>query len=357
MNTAQPKKLIIMDILEILRKYTDENHRLSQKEIADLLLRDYGMSVNRKAVKRNIMDLIDFGYEIVFTETTRYTPNPKTGKQEENVIYSDFYLQRDFTDSELRLLIDGVLFNRHIPYRQRKSLVEKLEGLSNQYFKVRVSHVSTVPDNTLQNKQLFYTIEVLDEAITRNRQVSFLYQDFGLDKKTHPRTDSKGRPWRYVVNPYQMAAANSRYYLICNYDRYDDVGNFRLDRMEDIQILEAPRKPMNQVKGLEHGLNLPKHMAEHIYMFAGESNVVEFRFSRNITGEIFDWFGRDIEFSDIADTEATARVKVNLMAMRKWALQYALYTRILSPSSLAEQVKRDLEEARNNYESEGKSHE
>lgn len=51
------------------------------------------------------------------------------------------------------------------------------------------------------------------------------------------------------------------------------------------------------------------------------------------------------------------KVKVNVMAMRKWALQYALYTRILSPSSLAEQVKRDLEEARNNYESEEKSHE
>ena len=31
MYTKQPKKMLIMNILDILKKYTDENHRLSQK--------------------------------------------------------------------------------------------------------------------------------------------------------------------------------------------------------------------------------------------------------------------------------------------------------------------------------------
>ena len=61
MYTKQPKKLIIMNILDILKKYTDENHRLSQKEIQDILERDYEMKVDRKAIKRNLMNLIDFG--------------------------------------------------------------------------------------------------------------------------------------------------------------------------------------------------------------------------------------------------------------------------------------------------------
>ena len=34
MYTIQPKKLLIINILDILRKYTDENHRLSQKEFS-----------------------------------------------------------------------------------------------------------------------------------------------------------------------------------------------------------------------------------------------------------------------------------------------------------------------------------
>ena len=54
MDTMQPKKLIIMNILDILKKYTDEDHRLSQKEIAEILETEYEMKVDRKAVKRNL---------------------------------------------------------------------------------------------------------------------------------------------------------------------------------------------------------------------------------------------------------------------------------------------------------------
>ena len=41
MYTKQPKKLTIMNILDILKRYTDENHRLSQKEIQEILDREY----------------------------------------------------------------------------------------------------------------------------------------------------------------------------------------------------------------------------------------------------------------------------------------------------------------------------
>ena len=44
--------------MEIFQKYTDENHRLSQKEIGDILEKEYDMQVERKAIKRNIMELI-----------------------------------------------------------------------------------------------------------------------------------------------------------------------------------------------------------------------------------------------------------------------------------------------------------
>ena len=73
----QPKKLLIMNILDILKKNTDENHRLSQREIVDLLAREYEMSVDRKAVRRNLMDLIDCGYYIKYSETTRVTTTAK----------------------------------------------------------------------------------------------------------------------------------------------------------------------------------------------------------------------------------------------------------------------------------------
>lgn len=65
------RKLIIMNILDILRRYSDEDHRLSQKEIGDILQTEYNMAVGRKTIRRNIMNLMDCGYEIEYSESIR----------------------------------------------------------------------------------------------------------------------------------------------------------------------------------------------------------------------------------------------------------------------------------------------
>lgn len=349
MAAAQPKKMLIMHILEILKKYTDEDHRLSQKEIGEILKTEYDMVVDRKSIKRNLMDLIDLGFEIEYSESVRMVRDKATGRLEESSFLSDFYLVREFTDSELRLLIDSLLFSKHIPYSQCKELIGKLEGLSNRYFRARVGHIRTMPDLSLHSQQLFYTIDVLDEAIGKGRQVSFTYNSYGTDKKLHPRRDSDGNIREYIVNPYQIAAANGRYYLICNYDKYDNVAHYRLDRITNIKLLPIPSKPVEQVKGLEHGFDLPRHMAEHVYMFPGESGPVTFRAKKCLLNDIIDWFGGGVTFFDETGEEVNVRVRVNYAAMRRWALQYALHVRILSPESLAEQVREDIRAAGENY--------
>ena len=352
MYTKQPKKMLIINILDILKRHSDPEHRLSQKDILRYLREEYEMNADRKSVRRNIEDLLDFGYIIEYTETVRLTPNPKTGELEENNIWSDYYLVRDFDDSELRLLIDSLLFSKHIPYSQCKELIGKLEGLSSEHFRAKVKHISTMPDKMSPNKQLFLTIDILDEAISKGRQVSFSYCEYGTDKELHPKTDDHGEKRVYIVNPYQMAAANGRYYLICNYDKYDNVANIRLDRITGIRMLDTPVKNPKLVKGMEHGLNLPKHMAEHVYMFSGESAPVTFRFQRYLINDVIDWFGREITFLNETEDEITARITVNLQAMRRWAVQYAQHARVMSPEGLVTEIRGDLEEGLKNYKEE-----
>lgn len=187
MYSKQPKKMLILNILDILKRYTDEEHRLSQKQIADILEREYSMRADRKSIRRNLLNLMDCGYDIEYTETVRMVPvtNPSTGQttQEESYLWSDFYLKRDFTAGELRLLIDSLLFSGHIPHNQCKDLIGKLEGLSNVYFRSRVKHIARMPQDVGHNKQLFYTIELLDEAISKHQKVSFQYIEYGTDKK------------------------------------------------------------------------------------------------------------------------------------------------------------------------------
>lgn len=350
MYTQQPKKLMIINILDILRRYTDKEHRLSQKEIAEILKNEYQMKADRKAVKRNLMNLIDFGYDIEYSETIRMTPNAKTGELEESYILSDFYLRREFDDSELRLLIDSLLFSRHIPYSQCKALVEKLEGLSNIYFRSRVRHIATLPKDKTDNKQIFLNIELLDEAISHNRKVVFKYAEYGTDKKMHPKKQADGTERLYVVSPYQMVAKEGKYYLICNYDPFIDISNFRLDHIRELSILDKPAKPFETLQGAKgQGLNLAEYMKEHLYMFSGETVRVKFRITRRMIGEVVELFGKDITFSDEKKEGVTVTVHTNELSAEQFAKTYIPDVMILEPLRLAERVRDSLEKTVRKY--------
>ncbi|WP_370752714.1 hypothetical protein [Ruminococcus sp.] len=81
--------MLIINILDILKKYTDENHRLSQKDIIEILDREYCMKIDRKSVKRNLMNLIEFGYDIEYSESIRLVKD-KNGEEVENKILPIF---------------------------------------------------------------------------------------------------------------------------------------------------------------------------------------------------------------------------------------------------------------------------
>lgn len=346
MYTKLTKGMLDLCILDILKRYTDESHRLSQKDIAEILRNEYATIVERKAIKRNLMNLIEAGFDLEYSESVRMMPEKDgaTGevKMVESAVLSDFYLRHDFTDAELRLLIDSLLFSTHIPYSQCMELIGKLEGLSSVYFKSKVRHIATFPTRTNDNKQLFYTIDLLDEAIGKRRQVSFAYCEYRTDKKLHRKRRPDGSVREYVINPYQMAAKEGKYYLICNLDKYNDISNYRIDRITDVKILDTPIKPFESLDGAKNDLlDLSKYMTEHLYMFSSESVWVDFRIPRAMIGDVIDLFGSDVRFSDETDTQVSVRAYVNEMAMRQFAKAYAPDVVVLGPQGLVEQVRED----------------
>lgn len=355
MYTVQPKKLLIMNILDILKKYTDADHRLSQKDICDILKNEYSMSVDRKSVRRNLMNLIDFGFDIEYSESIRMIKNKNADgneTEEESYILSNFYLSRDFSDSELRLLIDGLLFSKNIPYSQCKKLITKLEGLSNVYFKSRIKHIATFPQDATDNKQLFYNIEILDEAITKKRKVSFKYVEYGTDKKMHIKKRPDGSERKYIINPYQLAAKEGKYYLICNYDKYDDISNYRLDRICDIEMLDKPAKPFESLPWSNgEPLDLHKYMTEHIYMYSSTNTRVKFKITKPMISDVIDMFGKDVRFSDETETHVIVSANVNEMAMEQFAKSYAPDVVVLEPKSLVNKVRTEFEKTLKIYDS------
>ncbi len=339
------KKVIILYILQILQRYTDAEHSMTQQQIAEKLRDLYHLEVNRATVKRNISDLIDAGYNIQYTEVVRTHVNRQTGEAEENVIYTDLYYEHDFTEPELHMVIDGLLFSRSVPYKQRRQLIDKLGSLSSVHFNRRMNHVHCMSADSPQNPELFHTIDVLDEAITAGKQVRITYNFYGTDLKLHPSTSEDGTPRRQTLNPYQLVASEGRYYLICNNDHYDTVSNYRVDRITNIEMLETPAKPKGRVIGLENGLNLQDYVYQNLNMFSGEAENVEFLIPRSAVSLIIDFFGKHVSFFDREDGKVSCRLLVSTEAMKHWAVQFANLVQVTAPQHLVEEIRAELRKA------------
>lgn len=351
-NEKQPKKLVLFNILDILRKYTDENHRLSQKEIEEILKNEYEMTVDRKTVKTSLMNLEDFGYDLEYSESVRPVKNKKTGEMEDTYVLSDFYLHRDFEDSELRLLVDSLLFSKHLAYSQCKDLVEKLEKQSNVYFKSRIDHITTVPQDRTPNRQLFYTIDVLDEAISKNKKVQFKYLEYNTDLTQTPKKDASGNDKIYKVNPYQMAAKEGKYYLICNYDAYEDISNYRVDRIAEIEILNENVKSFESLKGAGgKRLDLSEYMNEHVYMYSSGTGRAKLRIVNAMISDVVDLFGQNVKFYDRDENYVSVSVKANETSILQFAQNYAPDVVILEPKNLREKAIESLKKGLKAYES------
>ena len=246
---------------------------------------------------------------------------------------------RPFTEGELRLLIDGLLFSRHLPHRQCRELAEKLEGLSSRYFRSRVRHIARMPGEQEDNQQLFLNIELLDEAIEKRQKAAFHYLEYGTDKKVHYRTRSDGSVREYVVSPYQMAARDGNYYLVCRREGYGGLANYRLDRICDLKILEEPSESFTSPE--ERGgqpLDLAAYMREHIYMYAGGSCHAKLWVNRSLISSVIDLFGKDVVFSREDAEGVVVSVYANEMSIEQFAKSYAPNTAVLEPPELRKKV-------------------
>ena len=327
MEGFEPKKLALLRIWEILHKHSDIDHPLTQENIAAHLSRDYGIELERKAVSRNLSLLKEAGLEI----------EAGTG--------GCWLSQRIFEDSELHLLIDGVLCSRHITASHSKDLIERLCGLSNEHFKSGTRNIYSVNDwSKTDNQALFYNIELIDSAIEQGKQIHYNYNKFGEDKKLHKTSQQ-------YVSPYQLILHNQRYYLMAYSDYWGNMVFHRLDHITDMTVTDKPATPMRNVEGFENGVNYKQLISATPYMFTDRPECIVFNADAGIIDQIIDWLGKDVQITGLPDDSGKVRVAVRTSpkAMEHWAMQYAEYVEIISPAPLRERIREILRQTLEKY--------
>lgn len=327
MDSFEPKKLALIRIWQILKDYSDYDHPLTQEDIAKHLENEYGIVIERKAISRNLSLLKEAGIEI---ESRR----------------AGSYLEcREFEDSELHMLIDGVLSSKHITAKHSKDLIDRLCGLSNKYFRASVRHIHSVNDwSKTDNQALFYNIELVDTAIEQKLRIAYDYNKIGLDKKLHKSSFQ-------VVSPYQLILHNQRYYLMAYSEYWGNMVFHRLDRITNMKLTEKKATDLQTIPGYKNGIDYKKLSSSMPYMFSDEPERIDFIADVGIVDQIIDWFGNDIRIAQNSENENQVIVSVvaSPNAMEHWAMQYINYVEVISPPVIRDRIRDGLQHGISKY--------
>lgn len=268
MENMGNKKLALLYILKILEEYSDRDHPMTQSDIAEKLEQNYGIVLERKAVSRNLSLLREAGYEI---------------ESEAKGNYLDF---REFDNTELRLMIDGVLSSRYITEKQAKDLADRIAGLSNKHFRSHVKHIHLLSNHEkTENKTVFYALECIDEAIEKGRQISFDYYCYAFDDELKP-----SRSRRETVSPIQLVIKNQFYYLIAateinvlgSMKKYDPthpmITSYRLDMISNPIVEEDKIVDPERLEKYGQEQDIKKILSTHPYMHVKGTHVSQASF-------------------------------------------------------------------------------
>lgn len=322
------KKIALLYILDILKEYSDKNHLLTQKDIIEKLHNIYQIDIERKTIASTIDLLTEYGYDIVKGNTGGY--------------YLD---ERDFNDNEIKFLVDAIYSSTVIPANNATEIIKKLHSNLSRYNKKDYSYIHKANRiNRTINKNIFLNIELINEAIQLNKQISFNYLQY--DEKGNLIKRNNGK--EYIISPYYLINSNSRYYLLCSHN-YDDHSNYRIDLMDNIKILDKAIKPINEIKTLGDNFDISKYINDHIYMFGNEiiTAKIEIINSECIT-YIKEWFLNNASINTI-DNKLIANIKSDSYALFYWCLQYQEYIKVLEPQSLVNDIVKTLEESLKKY--------
>lgn len=172
----------------------------------------WDISAERKSIYDDIARLMDFGYDIVHVKN-------KAG--------SGYYMgSREFELPELKLLVDVVQASRFITQRKSRELIQKLEQFVSAKEATQLQRQVYVAGRVkTENESIYYNVDFIHRAIQENRQISFQYMEWTLDRRLVPVESGE----RYVISPWARPG-DENYYLIGYDAAADQLKHYRVDK-------------------------------------------------------------------------------------------------------------------------------
>lgn len=331
MSGTSKSKLKLLYILKILNELSDEENPLTVNDIIDELAK-YEITAERKSIYSDLSLLEEFGVDICKCQSK---------------IHGYFVGSREFELPEIKLLVDEVQASKFI---SKKKTIELIKKLKNQTSKnqAKLINEQVFTDDRIKciNEEIYYNIDKLCTAINISKKVQFQYYDYDLNKNRV----LKNTGMYYLVSPYGLSWFDDNYYLIGNYDKYENLSHYRVDRICNIMIMDSPRIDFKLLSSYKNYFNIADYIKKTYNMFSGTNEVIEIRFKNNVINSILDKFGTDITIIREENNYFKIRVEANISdGFISWLFTFGGDAEVVSPQSLREKIKEKINSIQNLY--------
>ncbi len=326
MATRQGGKLKILYIIDILRKYSDEQNPITATEICEHLAK-YGINAERKAIYDDIENLIFYGFDIIKTRGS------KSGY---------FMASRELEMPEIYLLTDAVQAADFITPKKTRELVSKLDDmLSNNQAKKREKSVYIEKRHKCDNEEIYISIDTLRQAIEDRKKVTLRYGTRKLNDDRKIILTEKD----FTVSPYALVWVDDHYYLICNNEKYDNLLHLRLDRMKKVVEINEPFRHFSEVSEYKDNFDIADYISKTFNMFGGELTEIELSCDVELLEQVIDRFSDKIRIIKLEKGKFNFRVLALISdGLVSWITQFDKSIEVISPKKLRDMI---IEKAEN----------
>lgn len=329
MARSSNQKLKLLYLAQFFMEETDETHPLSVQQLIERLAAQ-DIAAERKSIYDDIEALRQFGMEIL-----------KSGR-------GGYYLaERTFELAELKLLVDLCASSRFLTEKKSRSLIGKLESLASRYEAGSLARQVVVAHRIrTMNESIYYNVDELHDAISRDRAVTFHYFEYVVPKDRVYRHGGA----LYHISPFALTWDDENYYLIGFDENAGILKHFRVDKMEHITVTDTPRAG-GEVFGR---IDLGTYTDTLFGMFSGSPESVLLRFENRLAGAVIDRFGADIAVMPDGKDHFTVRVRAAVSDQFFGYLSgFGAAVEVLSPRSVVEKYRAHIEAIAALYKKDG----
>ena len=328
MAKSSNQKLKLPYLMKIMLEKTDETHGLTMQQIIDELSL-YGVSAERKSIYTDFEDMSLFGIEVICDRQGRDHLYHVAGRQ--------------FELAEIKLLIDAIQSSKFITEKKSRQLINKVKSLASENEADELQRQVYVQGRIkTMNESIYYNVDDIHNAINQDLKIRFRYYKWDISKKLVPRHDGD----YFYVSPWALTWDDENYYLIAYDDISSEIRHYRVDKMNQIEIVDERREG----RKLFAGFDMAAYSKANFGMFNGEIRKVTIEFPDDMCGIFIDRFGKDISFRRASEGRSTFQTDVAVSPQFfGWIMSLGKEVKLTAPEDVVKEISKAAEDFADNY--------